>query len=282
MWLWEWKARLANPMVPFPSSMHLGLNNKIAMVAGASRGLGFGVARALAREGALVSISSRSAEAANAAAESIRQETGGQVLAMACDVRSAEAISTWHQATVDKFGGLDLLMTNSGGPPAGPALKFDDAAWQAAFELLLLSAVRMIRLAVPSMEARGGGAILLPTSSAVKEPIGTLALSTVVRSSVGSLSKLLSTELASKKIRVNHLIPGRIDTDRVREIDTENAQRAGISMEEQKKKSSLTIPMARYGELDEFANAAVFLLSDAASYITGATLQADGGLIRSI
>ena len=262
--------------------MQLGLTGKIAMVAGASRGLGFGVARALAREGALVSLSSRSGEAAEAAAQAIRKETGTQVLAMACDVKSGDAISAWHKATVDKFGGLDLLMTNSGGPPAGPALKFDDAAWQGAFELLLLSAVRMVRLAVPSMEARGGGAILLPTSSAVKEPIGNLALSTVVRTSVSAYSKLLSTELVAKKIRVNHLIPGRIDTDRVREIDTENAAKAGIPIEEQRKKSSMTIPMARYGDVDEFANAAVFLLSDAASYITGATLQVDGGLIRAI
>ena len=244
--------------------------------------MGFGVARALSREGAIVSLSSRSADAANAAADLIRRETGGQVFAMACDVRSADAISSWHQATIDKFGGLDLLMTNSGGPPPGPALKFDDAAWQGAFELLLLSAVRMVRLAVPSMEARGGGAILMPTSSAVKEPMGALALSTVVRTSVAAYSKLLSSELVSKKIRVNHLIPGRIDTDRVREIDTENAGRAGITLEEQQKKSSLTIPMGRYGAVDEFAKAAVFLLSDAASYITGATLQVDGGLIKAI
>ena len=252
------------------------------MVAGASRGLGFAVARALAKEGAKVSISSRDAAAANAAAEKIRKETGAEIAAMACDVTSADAISSWHKATVDTFGGLDLLYTNSGGPPAGPAMPFDDSAWQNAFELLLLSAIRMIRLAVPSMTQRGGGAIVLPTSTAVKEPIGNIALSTVMRTSVPALSKILAQELAPKKIRVNHLIPGRIHTDRVKEFDEINAKKAGISVDEMQKRSSATIPMGRYGDPDEFAAAAVFLFSDAASYITGATLQVDGGMLKGI
>jgi 3-oxoacyl-[acyl-carrier protein] reductase len=265
--------------------MQLNLTNKVAMVAGASRGLGFAVARALAQEGVKVSMSSRTAEAAGAAAERIRKETDAEnlsILSMGADVCSADALAAWHKATVDRFGGVDLLYTNSGGPAPGPALKFDDAAWQKAFELLLLSAVRMVRLAVPSMEARGGGAIVFPTSSAVREPIGNLALSSIVRTSVSSLAKTLSVELAPKKIRVNHLIPGRIDTDRVRELDDDNARRAGISVPEQQKKSFATIPMSRYGDPTEFANAAVFLFSEAASYITGASLQVDGGLIRGI
>jgi 3-oxoacyl-[acyl-carrier protein] reductase len=262
--------------------MQLGLHNKVAMVAGASRGLGFAVARALAQEGVKVSMSSRTTEAARDAAEKIRGETGADILSVAEDVTSAEALTNWHRATLDRFGGLDLLYTNSGGPPPGPALKFDDAAWQKAFELLLLSAVRMVRLAVPSMEARGGGAIVFPTSSAVREPIGNIALSTIVRTSVSSLAKTLSVELAPKKIRVNHLIPGRIATDRVREIDEDNARRAGISVPEQQKRMIAAIPMSRYGDPAEFAGAAVFLLSDAASYITGSSLQVDGGLIRGI
>jgi 3-oxoacyl-[acyl-carrier protein] reductase len=262
--------------------MNLGLTNKVAMVAGASRGLGFAVARALAREGAKVSLSSRSPEAASAAAYKISGETGAEILAVAADVRSADALANWHQETVDRFGGLDLLYTNSGGPPPGPVLKFDDPAWQGAFELLLLSAVRMIRLAVPSMTARGGGAILLATSSAVKEPIGNLALSTVMRTSVSALSKILANELAPHKIRVNQLIPGRIDTDRVREIDEVNAQRSGITIPEQQKRIFAAIPMARYGDPEEFAAAAAFLLSDAAGYITGASLQVDGGMLHGI
>jgi len=262
--------------------MNLGLTNKVAMVAGASRGLGFAVARGLAREGAKISMSSRNPEAVGAAAQQIRTETGAEVLAMPADVCSASALADWYKATIETFGGLDLLYTNSGGPPAGALLPFDDAAWQKTFEMLLLSAVRMVRLAVPSMVQRGGGAILLPTSSAVKEPIGTLALSTVMRTSVSALSKLLSQELAPQKIRVNQLIPGRIHTDRVKEIDELNAKKAGISVPELQKKVAATIAQGRYGEPDEFAAAAVFLLSDAASYITGATLQVDGGLLRGI
>src|SRR5580692_1360462 len=252
------------------------------MVAGASRGLGFAVARALAKEGVRVSISSRNADAVAAARATIEQETGSEVLAMPVDVRSAEAIDQWFKATVEKFGGVDLLYPNAGGPPPGPTLKFDDAAWQNAFELLLLSAVRMVRLAVPSMVSRGGGAIVLPTSSSVKEPIANLSLSTVIRTSVSALSKTLALELAPQKIRVNQLIPGRIHTDRVEEIDIENSKRAGISQEDQRKRVWATIPMGRYGDPDGFATAAVFLFSDASSYITGASLQVDGGLIRGI
>ena len=262
--------------------MTTGLQNKVAMVAGASRGLGFAVAQALAKEGAKVSISSRDTAAITAAADKIRAATGSEVLSMAVDVTSGDAITAWHKATIERFGGVDLLFTNSGGPPAGPAVGQSDEAWQKTFELLLLSAVRMVRVAVPSMIERGGGAIVLPTSTAVKEPIPNLALSTVMRTSVPALSKVLAQELASKNIRVNHLIPGRIDTDRVREVDDLNAKKAGISVEEQRKKSAATIAMGRYGDADEFAAAAVFLFSDAASYITGATLQVDGGLLKGI
>lgn len=262
--------------------MNLGLKGKVALVSGASRGLGYAVSRALAAEGAKISMSSRNGIAVQNAAEKIHNETGAEVLAMAVDVRSADDITNWHKATVSRFGGIDLLYPNSGGPVAGPTLKFDDAAWQGAFELLLLSAVRMVRLAVPSMAERGGGAIVFATSSAVKEPIPNLSLSTVMRTSVSALSKTLAVELAPQKIRVNQLIPGRIHTDRVEEIDQENAKRQGIPVEEQRTKMQATIPMSRYGQPDEFAAAAVFLFSEAAAYITGATLQADGGLLKGI
>src|SRR5271155_5785266 len=208
--------------------MNLGLTNKVAMVAGASRGLGYAVARALAEEGAQVSIASRDEAAIAAAARRIEEETGSKVLAIATDVSSAHAIEQWHQKTIDRFGGIDLLFTNSGGPPPGATLNFDDAQWQKAFELLLMSAVRMVRLVVPSMAARGGGSIVIPTSSSVKEPIANLALSNILRGAVSSLAKTLAIELASKKIRVNQLTPGRVDTDRVRELDEANCKRLGI------------------------------------------------------
>lgn len=262
--------------------MDLGLKGKVAMVAGASRGLGFAVAKMLASEGASVSIASRNPSAIDAAANKIRQETGSAALGAAVDVRSAEALEGWHRATVERFGGVDLLVTNSGGPPAGPVEAFDDAAWQNAFELLVLSTVRMVRAVVPSMVERRGGSILLLTSSSVKEPIVNLALSNVLRPSVTALAKTLANELAARGIRVNHLVPGRIATDRLRELDEVNRQRAGISLEEHQRRAAAAIPLGRYGAPEEFARAAAFLLSDAASYITGATLQVDGGLIRFV
>jgi 3-oxoacyl-[acyl-carrier protein] reductase len=175
-----------------------------------------------------------------------------------------------------------MLVTNSGGPPAGPASGFDDAAWQAAIELLLLSVVRTVRIVLPSLEARGGGSILMLTSSSVKNPIANLGLSNVVRPAVSALAKTYADEFAAKKIRVNQLIPGRIATERIAYLDDANAKKLGISIEEQRKRSLATIPMGRYGEPEEFARAAAFLLSDAAGYITGATLAVDGGALRSI
>lgn len=262
--------------------MDLGLKDKVALVAGASKGLGYAVARAMAREGAIVSISSRDEASITDAASRIERETGAKVLAMPVDVRSADAIRRWIEATEARFGGIDALMTNSGGPPAGASLAFDDQAWQDAAELLLFSALRMIRAAVPSMQARGGGAILVSTSSSVKEPIQNLGLSTVLRASVSALAKTLALELAPLQIRVNQIIPGRIDTDRVRHLDEINARKQGISTEEAKKKAMASIPLGRYGEGDEFGRVGAFLLSDAAAYMTGATVQVDGGLIRSV
>jgi 3-oxoacyl-[acyl-carrier protein] reductase len=256
----------------------LGLKGKVAMVAGASRGLGYAVAEALAREGARVSIASRDEAAIKAAAARI----GGDVLAVPVEVRSADAIRRWAAETEQRFGGVDLLFTNSGGPPAGTAISFDDAAWQDAAELLLFSTLRMVGAAVPLMEARGGGAILVSTSSSVKEPIPNLGLSTVLRASVSALAKTLAIELAPSKIRVNQIIPGRVDTDRVRQLDQIAATKQGITPDQAKQKSLAAIPLGRYGVTEEFGRVGAFLLSDAASYITGATLQVDGGLIKSV
>jgi 3-oxoacyl-[acyl-carrier protein] reductase len=262
--------------------MDLGLTGKIAMVGGASKGLGFAIARALAGEGAQVCIASRDADAINRAANAIRAETGVQPLAIAADLGRADAIAVWHAATMKEFGGVDLLFANTGGPPAGTALCFDDQAWQCAFELLLMSVVRSVRLVVPSMRSRGGGAILVGTSSAVKEPVPNLALSNVLRSAVTSLAKTLSVELAPQKIRVNTLIPGRIATDRVHQLDEINATNAGIPLEQHQARAVAMIPLGRYGAPEDFGRAGAFLLSEAAGYITGASVQVDGGLIKGL
>ena len=240
--------------------MDLGLKNKVALVAGASKGLGFAVAKALAAEGASVSISSRDGNAIAAAAKRIEQDTGAKVLPMAVDVRDKDAIDRWITGAADAFGGIDALMTNSGGPPAGAAVSFDDEAWQGAADLLLFSTIRMVRAAVPHMEKRGGGAILVSTSSSVKEPIQNLGLSTVLRASVSALAKTLALELAARKIRVNQIIPGRIDTDRVRQLDEINAKKQGVTPDEAKTKAIAAIPMGRYGQADEFGRVGAFLL----------------------
>lgn len=262
--------------------MELGLANQIAMVGGASRGLGYAVAHALAAEGALVSIASRDKIEIDRAARRITEETRGRVIATGADLSTAEGIGEWHESTLKEFGGVDLLYANTGGPPVGAVLSFDDAAWQKAFDLLLLSAIRTIRLVVPSMRARGGGSILIGTSSTVKEPVPNLALSNILRAGVTALAKTLSVELAPDRIRVNTLLPGRIETDRLRHLDEVNARSHGISVEAQRARAIATVPLGRYGTPEEFGRAGAFLLSSASSYITGSNLQIDGGLLRSL
>ena len=199
--------------------MDLKLNGKVAMVAASSKGLGYGIAQALAQEGASISIGSRTEADIESAAEQLRKETGVSVLASVLDSSEPESIQQWANITLKEFGGVDKLLVNAGGPPTGKFEDFSDNDWQAAFELNLLSAVRMIRAALPSMRERGGGSILTVTSMSVKEPIDMLILSNVMRSGVTSLVKSLSVQLAPDNIRLNNLMPGRINTDRLRSLD---------------------------------------------------------------
>jgi 3-oxoacyl-[acyl-carrier protein] reductase len=260
--------------------VNLGLKDKVALVAAASRGLGYGVARALAGEGARVSICSRDANAVSAAASRLNAETGGLILATTCDVRNVESIQHWVDRTVAEWGYIDALLVNAGGPPAGFFREITDEQWQAAFELILLSSIRMIRAALPHMTT--GGAILVSTSTSVREPIERLTLSTVIRSGVAGLVKTLADELAIDGIRINNLIPGRIHTERIEELDRDAANKQGLSVEDVRKRSLMKIPLRRLGTVDEYGAAAAFLLSPAASYITGASLRVDGGVMRSI
>ncbi|MCY3718154.1 MAG: SDR family oxidoreductase [Anaerolineaceae bacterium] len=260
--------------------MNLGLENRVALVAAASKGLGFGVARALAADGARVSICSRTAEDVEAAGQALRDETGAEVMAMSCDVTDPESINNWVAATVERWGHIDALLVNAGGPPAGFIREISEAQWEAAFQLTLMSSIRMINAALPHMGR--GSAILTVTSSSIREPIERLALSTVMRSGVMGLVKTLADELAGDGIRVNNLIPGRIDTDRVRQLDGITASRLGISPEEARDRAMANIPLGRLGSIDDFGAAGAFLLSPAAAYITGASLRVDGGQMRSV
>lgn len=262
--------------------MDLGLAGKVVLVGGGSRGLGYAVAHVLASEGARVSIMARDAAAVADAADRLSADTGAEVVGQSVDVRQAGEIEQWVDAVAQRWGGVDACLANTGGPPPGDFAAFDDAAWRQAFDLILLSAVRVTRALVPHFTHGEGGSLVFVTSSSTKEPIPNLTLSTVTRASVAALSKDLSRQYAAEGIRVNHLVPGRIDTSRVRSLDTANADRAGITSEEQHERSVATIPLARYGEPVEFGRAAAFLLSPAASYITGATLQVDGGLLKGI
>lgn len=260
--------------------MDLGLKGKVALVAASSKGLGYGVAKALAAEGAKVSLCSRSADAVSAAANTLAEDYGAETLASACDVRQLGDIQAWVDKTVAAWGQIDCLLVNAGGPPAKTVKELSEADWQAAFELTLLSSVRMISCALPAMNA--GGSILTVTSGSVREPIPRLALSTVMRAGVAGLVKTLADELAGDGIRVNNLVPGRIDTDRVAQLDAVTSEKLGINIEEVRQRSLAGIPLGRYGTIDDFGAAGAFLLSPAASYITGATLRVDGGAARAI
>jgi 3-oxoacyl-[acyl-carrier protein] reductase len=252
------------------------------MVAASSEGIGFGIAEALAKEGARLSIASRSRDKIDKAAETLRSKYGVDCTGYVMDAADAASIKAWTEATHADFGEVYGLVVNAGGPPPGNFDNFDDTAWAQAYELTLMSAVRMIRGVLPAMRRQNGGAILTVTSSSIKEPLDNLLLSNVFRAGVVALVKSLSNELAADGIRVNNLVPGRIDTQRVRTLDTMTADRKGIAVEEEQRLQFADIPLGRYGTIDDMGAAGAFLLSDAARYITGATLIVDGGKTRAV
>ncbi len=261
--------------------MDLKIKEKVFMVAGASSGLGYAIASRLAAEGASVSIASRTPKDIAKAASTISNETSAEVRGYAFDARDSDSIDRWVADTINDFGRIDGILVNAGGPTPGMFEELDDSAWQNAFELTLMSSVRLIRAALPALKMNGGS-ILTLTSSAVKEPIDILLLSNVMRSGVTSLVKSLSVDLAKDNIRINNLIPGSIHTDRINALNSFIAKRQDISPEKVQDNAETSIPMGRYGKPEEFANAAVFLLSDASSYITGTSLIVDGGKMKSL
>jgi 3-oxoacyl-[acyl-carrier protein] reductase len=262
--------------------MDLGLKGKVALVAGASQGMGRATALGFAREGAKVAICARGEAALNEAAEMIRKQTGGVVLAMVADMAKAEDIKKFVNQSAEYFGRLDIIVNNAGGPPPGEFLKFTDEDWNNAYNLSFMSTMRMTREAVPHMRKAGGGRVINITSYSVKEPITGLVLSNAVRSAVIGLAKTLSRELAQDNILINNICPGRIDTERAQKLNKARADRVGRPVEEINKEMAAEVPLGRYGTAAEAADVIVFLGSERASYITGTTIQIDGGLIRGI
>jgi 3-oxoacyl-[acyl-carrier protein] reductase len=262
--------------------MDLGLKGKVALIAGASQGMGRATALGFAREGARVSICARGEGALNEAAEMIRNKTGGEVLAIVADMTKAEDIQRFVNKSAEHFGRLDIVVNNAGGPPPGEFMKFSDEDWNGAFQLSFMSTMRMTREAVPHMRKVGGGRIINITSYSVKEPIAGLVLSNAVRSAVIGMAKTISRELAKDNILINNICPGRIDTDRAQKLNKARAERLKRPLEEINREMAAEVPLGRYGTADETADVIVFLGSERASYVTGTTIQIDGGLVRGI
>jgi 3-oxoacyl-[acyl-carrier protein] reductase len=263
--------------------MDLGLKDKVVLVAASSKGLGYGIARQLAEEGAVLAMGSRNRKNLDAAAAKIREEVpGARVFNAPLDVSSSQAIETWVHDCLKELGTIDGLVVNGGGPSPGTFDDLDDELWFEGYENTLMSAVRLIREALPEMRRRRSGSILTVTSSSVKEPIDNLLLSNVYRSGITSLVKTLSIALARDHIRINNLVPGLFDTERLKALDLHNSGEWRISLENVRKFNFEKIPMGRYGDPSEFGKAGAFLLSEAASYVTGETFIIDGGKMRTV
>ncbi len=260
--------------------MDLGLKNKTALVMGASRGLGAAIARGLAEEGATVYAAARNTEAITAWASSL-PETAGKVHPLSLDLAILESINTAADTLV-AAGGVDILVNNSGGPPPAAASEAQRDDWLRQFEAMAANIFHMTSTLLPGMRERRWGRIISIASSGVEQPIPRLALSNGIRSALIGWSKTLAAEVAAEGVTVNVLLPGRIHTQRVDELDAAAAGRSGRSVEDIAAESAAGIPAGRYGRPEEFAAVAVFLASEQASYVTGSKIRVDGGAIRSV
>lgn len=262
--------------------MELQLRGKTAVIAASSQGLGRAIAEELLKEGANVVISGRDAEKlSRVATELERLGSGGKVVFKKTDITRQEEITQLIQVAIDQFGRLDILVNNAGGPPAGTFESITDEQWQTAFELNVLSYIRLIRESLPYLKVQGGKIINIASSS-IKEPIPGLLLSNTFRTGIVGLTKTLSQELAEYGILINTVAPGRIATDRVKHLDELNADKLQVTREDVEERMKATIPLKRYGRPEEFAKVVAFLASDANSYMTGSSFLVDGGMVKSI
>jgi len=255
--------------------------SRVALVCAASKGLGRACAEALARDGCRVAICSRGGAALRDARAAI-EAAGGEAIAIDADLRRAADVTRVVEETVRAFGGLDILVSNTGGPPSGPFMAIDEAAWSDAIDSLLLSVVRLCRAAIPHLRTRGGGRIINITSISVKQPIEGLVLSNALRAAVTALAKTLAVELAPDNILVNCVAPGYTRTGRVVELAAQTAAREDKAPEEIERRIMAGIPLGRMGQPDEFAAVVAFLASPAASYVSGVTIPVDGAWTRGL
>ncbi|MEQ9029895.1 MAG: SDR family oxidoreductase [Aggregatilineales bacterium] len=261
--------------------MDLGLKGARVLVTAASEGLGAATARQFSLEGCFVVINSRDLGKLQQTAQSIAKESGNPVFTQAADLTNSESASKMVRNSAESMGGLDILVTNAGGPPSGSFADFDIDAWQTATQLTLMSAVSLIHASLPHLRKSRRAAILTITSLSAKQPVPNLILSNTIRPAVIGLTKSLATELGSEGIRVNSILPGMTQTARIDDIMQARAEQSGTSPEHELEKAAATIPLRRIGTVAEFANAAVFLCSPAAGYITGVSLPVDGGTIQA-
>jgi 3-oxoacyl-[acyl-carrier protein] reductase len=262
--------------------MDLGLKDKRAFIAGSSRGLGYATAHTLAREGCRVVINSRNGEKVKAAAQTIVHETGAQAFGVAGDVSEASAAETLIESAVELLGGLDILITNAGGPPAGSFEIFDEETWQKAVDTSFISHVRLIRAALPHLRKSESPSVLTMTSYTVKQPVPNLVLSNSIRAATVALTKSLALELGKDGIRFNSVLPGWTLTERIEYLMEARAQNNQTTVEEEIAKQIAEIPLGRMAQPQEFANVAAFLVSPAASYVTGVMLNVDGGIVKGL
>jgi len=260
--------------------MDLQLKDKRAFVAGSSRGLGYAAARVLAQEGCRVVLNSRTESSVTSAARDLTDETGTDVYAVPGDVAHPDTPQGLIQEAVSKLGGLDLLLTNAGGPPAASFSSINEETWQQAIELSFMSHVRLIRAALPHLKASPAPSVLTVTSYSVKQPIPNLVLSNSIRSATIGLTKTLALELGGDGIRFNSILPGWTKTERVEELMQYRADETGTSVEEEIQKQMENSALGRIGTPQEFGNVAAFLLSPAASYVTGAMVAVEGGMYK--
>ncbi len=262
--------------------MDLGISGKRALVLASSQGLGLGIATKLCEEGANVIISGRVGEKLAAVANELTNSGPGKADYVVTDLSERDSAGKLYAAAKEKLGGIDILVNNTGGPPPGTVDKPDTELWRAQIDTMLIRIIEITNLCIPGMKEAGWGRVLTVASSGVVQPIPNLAMSNTIRSSLVGWSKSLANETASQGITANMLLPGRILTARLAQLDAANAERLGKPVEEVSASEQATIPAGRYGTVEEFGSVGAFLCSDRASYMTGGLIRCDGGSIRGV